>query len=138
MKTQQRRDAWQANGRSEFLPPSEARNASDLSIETLIQSLTTTATGFNKQVQCGLMLNADDTGPQQATGTRARPNGDNRGHAPHPIPLPMGEGTPELSAARIPASLLPGGEGQDEGRDRHSLRRAVLKKCSFRLQARYA
>ena len=82
------------NGQSEFLQLSEARNASEFSIEILIQSLTTTATGFNKQVQCGLMLNADDTGPQQATGTRASPNGDNRGHAPHPVPLPMGEGIP--------------------------------------------
>jgi putative two-component system protein, hydrogenase maturation factor HypX/HoxX len=38
------------------------------------------------------------------------------GSSPHPVLLPMGEGTAELPAAIIPASLLPGGEGQDEGR----------------------
>ncbi len=35
---------------------------------------------------------------------------------PHPVLLPMGEGTPELSAAEILAFPLPWGEGQGEGR----------------------
>ena len=35
--------------------------------------------------------------------------------SPHPVPLPMGEGTPELAAAGILASPLPWGEGQGEG-----------------------
>ena len=37
------------------------------------------------------------------------------GISPHPVPLPMGEGTPELSAAEFIASPLPEGEGQGEG-----------------------
>ncbi|MGO8953213.1 MAG: glycosyltransferase family 2 protein, partial [Rhodomicrobium sp.] len=36
--------------------------------------------------------------------------------APHPVPLPLGEGTPESGAVRATSSLLPWGEGQDEGR----------------------
>ena len=42
----------------------------------------------------------------------------NEGISPHPVPLPMGEGTPEWSSERAAPSLLPWGEGQDEGRDR--------------------
>ncbi len=34
---------------------------------------------------------------------------------PHPVPLPMGEGTSENPLRIVPGSLLPGGEGQDEG-----------------------
>ena len=40
---------------------------------------------------------------------------------PHPVPIPKGEGTPELLSLwtlmhlAIQASLLPWGEGQDEG-----------------------
>ena len=34
---------------------------------------------------------------------------------PHPVLLPMGEGTPELSAAGFLAFPLPLGEGQGEG-----------------------
>ncbi len=34
---------------------------------------------------------------------------------PHPIPLPMGEGTLEPGEERAPPSPLPWGEGQDEG-----------------------
>ncbi|MFZ0569957.1 MAG: lipoyl(octanoyl) transferase LipB [Rhodomicrobium sp.] len=34
------------------------------------------------------------------------------GNAPHPVPLPSGEGT--LAPAVVPASFLPWGEGQDE------------------------
>ena len=37
------------------------------------------------------------------------------GIAPHPVPLPMGEGTPELRSAGATSSPLPGGEGQGEG-----------------------
>src|SRR5208337_4788161 len=40
----------------------------------------------------------------------------NEVHAPHPVPLPMGEGTPELPLRIVQGSLLPWGEGQDEGR----------------------
>jgi hypothetical protein len=39
----------------------------------------------------------------------------NEGIAPHPVPLPMGEGTVLHAPSAILASLLPGGEGQDEG-----------------------
>ncbi len=48
--------------------------------------------------------------------------------APHPVPLPMGEGTLELSLRVVKGSLLPWGEGQDEGRFAHywpALRRRV-------------
>jgi hypothetical protein len=38
------------------------------------------------------------------------------GISPHPVPLPMGEGTPELALRVIQGFLLPWGEGQDEGR----------------------
>jgi uncharacterized protein (DUF952 family) len=34
---------------------------------------------------------------------------------PHPVPLPMGEGTPEQGEERATPSPLPGGEGQGEG-----------------------
>ena len=43
---------------------------------------------------------------------------------PHPLPLPMGEGTVLYAPSDILGSLLPGGEGQDEGselRFRHIL-----------------
>ena len=36
--------------------------------------------------------------------------------SPHPVLLPMREGTPELSSERATTSPLPGGEGQGEGR----------------------
>ena len=39
----------------------------------------------------------------------------NEGIAPHPVPLPMGEGTVRHPPSDILGSLLPGGEGQDEG-----------------------
>ena len=39
------------------------------------------------------------------------------GISPHPVPLPMGEGTPEQRSAIAIASPLPWGEGQGEGRD---------------------
>ncbi len=44
----------------------------------------------------------------------------NEGIAPHPVPLPLGEGTPELPAARVLASPLPWGEGQGEGSESSS------------------
>ncbi len=37
------------------------------------------------------------------------------GISPHPVPLPLGEGTVELSPRIFRGSLLPWGEGQDEG-----------------------
>ncbi len=40
----------------------------------------------------------------------------NEGNTPHPVPLPMGEGTLGLSLRVVKGSLLPWGEGQDEGR----------------------
>ena len=46
------------------------------------------------------------------------------GSAPHPVPLPMGEGTPARPVAI--SSPLPGGEGQGEGRERSSLRQSWL------------
>jgi hypothetical protein len=39
-----------------------------------------------------------------------------------PVPLPLGEGTLLHPLSAIQASLLPGGEGQDEGSERGSLR----------------
>ena len=46
--------------------------------------------------------------------------------SPHPVPLPMGEGTPELRRERkFVASPLPWGEGQGEGRE--------LRVCANRL-----
>jgi putative two-component system protein, hydrogenase maturation factor HypX/HoxX len=38
-----------------------------------------------------------------------------KGNSPHPVPLPMGEGTPELASERTAPSPLPEGEGQGEG-----------------------
>ena len=40
----------------------------------------------------------------------------NYARSPHPVLLPLGEGTPELPAAAATAFPLPGGEGQGEGR----------------------
>jgi hypothetical protein len=42
---------------------------------------------------------------------------------PHPVPLPMGEGTPKLTSERATPSPLPGGEGQGEGRFAQNLAR---------------
>jgi hypothetical protein len=39
-----------------------------------------------------------------------------KGITPHPVPLPMGEGTVLNAPGVIQASLLPWGGGQDEGR----------------------
>ena len=53
-------------------------------------------------------------------------------YAPHPVPLPMGEGTLELSLRVIQGSLLPWGEGQDEGSDaRTKAVIAVLNKADL-------
>ncbi len=38
-----------------------------------------------------------------------------KGIPPHPVPLPLGEGTVLRAPGVIRASLLPWGEGQDEG-----------------------
>ena len=79
---------------------------------------------------------------QRYSRARARvtlDSGTNKRISPHPVLLPMGEGTPELSAAEIQASLLPPhpladavtllgklaeasllGEGQGEGRELRS------------------
>jgi hypothetical protein len=43
--------------------------------------------------------------------------------SPHPVPLPMGEGTLRHAPSAILASLLPWGEGQDEGRFAQNLAR---------------
>ena len=40
----------------------------------------------------------------------------NKALTPHPVPLPMGEGTRPQSPCPVQGSLLPWGEGQDEGR----------------------
>ncbi len=47
----------------------------------------------------------------------------NWGISPHPVPLPMGEGTVLRTPSVIQASLLPWGEGQDEGWKLRSLRK---------------
>ena len=39
----------------------------------------------------------------------------NEARSPHPVPLPLGEGTVWHAPSVIRASLLPEGEGQDEG-----------------------
>ncbi len=41
----------------------------------------------------------------------------NEGISPHPVPLPLGEGTLESSLRIVQGSLLPWGEGQGEGRE---------------------
>ncbi|MGO8952658.1 MAG: tRNA uridine-5-carboxymethylaminomethyl(34) synthesis GTPase MnmE [Rhodomicrobium sp.] len=52
--------------------------------------------------------------------------------APHPAPLPLGEGTMLHALRRVQASLLPGGEGQDEGSEpRVKAVIAVLNKIDF-------
>ncbi len=52
--------------------------------------------------------------------------------APHPVLLPMGEGTPEQSWLRSTTSPLPGGEGQGEGSDaRRRMLIAVLNKIDL-------
>jgi hypothetical protein len=43
--------------------------------------------------------------------------GYNGGHAPHPVPLPTGEGTVLHAPSVLQGFLLPWGEGQGEGRD---------------------
>ncbi|MFY9640668.1 MAG: carbamoyltransferase HypF [Rhodomicrobium sp.] len=45
----------------------------------------------------------------------------NRGNSPHPVPLPMREGTLLRAPGIIQGSLLPGGEGQNEGSEVDSL-----------------
>ncbi|MGO9173873.1 MAG: TIR domain-containing protein [Rhodomicrobium sp.] len=40
-----------------------------------------------------------------------------KGISPHPVPLPIGEGTPEQGTERATTSPLPEGEGQGEGRN---------------------
>ena len=76
----------------------------------------------------------------------------NWGIAPHPVPLPMGEGTLLHAPSAIQGSLLPPhpladavtlrgklaeasllGEGQDEGRNRRSFRRAALSHARCKL-----
>jgi ATP-dependent helicase/nuclease subunit A len=60
---------------------------------------------------------------RDATGANLGLDGAmNGGRSPHPVPLPMGEGTLPHAPGAIQASLLPGGEGQDEGRERSSSR----------------
>jgi tetratricopeptide (TPR) repeat protein len=49
----------------------------------------------------------------QARGAGVAAN--SKGLSPHPVPLPMGEGTKAATVEQ--GSLLPRGEGQDEGRD---------------------
>jgi hydrogenase expression/formation protein HypC len=63
-------------------------------------------------------LFADLIGREPELPEHLRPAGGahSKGATPHPVPLPQGEGTPEWSPARAAPSLLPGGEGQDEGR----------------------
>ncbi len=66
----------------------------------------------------------------------ARLTGDgamNWGISPHPVPLPMGEGTLELPLRMVQGSLLPWGEGQDAGRDRRSFRRAAASQARCKL-----
>ena len=46
-----------------------------------------------------------------------------------PRPVPMGEGTQEALLRIVQASLLPGGAGQDEGRDASSLRHLAFGSC---------
>ena len=46
-----------------------------------------------------------------------------KGIAPHPVPLPMGEGTLLRAPRSIQAYPLPGGEGQGEGRFAQNLAR---------------
>ncbi len=49
-------------------------------------------------------------------GTDLSPIGVMNGRiSPHPAPLPIGEGTLEFPLRMVQASLLPWGEGQDEG-----------------------
>ena len=45
----------------------------------------------------------------------------NEGISPHPVLLPLGEGTPKLRSERATTFPLPGGEGQGEGRELSSL-----------------
>jgi cysteine desulfurase len=49
----------------------------------------------------------------------------NEGISPHPVLLPLGEGTPEYRSERATPSLLPGGEGQDEGSELRAYRRSA-------------
>jgi tRNA(Ile)-lysidine synthetase-like protein len=61
--------------------------------------------------------------PRGRVGAKLRQDGAmNGGIAPHPVLLPMGEGTPECGTAIAAAFPLPGGEGQGEGRKRSSSR----------------
>ena len=47
----------------------------------------------------------------------------NEGFAPHPAPLPVGEGPQEFPLRAVQGSLLPGGEGQDVGSELRAYRR---------------
>ncbi len=60
--------------------------------------------------------------PPSRIGANLTPDGAmNWGISPHPVPLPMGEGTVEQTLRIFQRSLLPWGEGQDEGREPRSL-----------------
>ncbi len=78
------------------------------------------------KLECGIRDIAPDAVifglPSAGVFQHGAPNGR---ISPHPVLLPMGEGTPELPAAEILASPLPWGEGQGEGSE--------LRVCANRL-----
>ena len=84
------------------------------------------AKALQNKLECGIRDIAPDAVifglPSAGVFQHGAPNGR---ISPHPVLLPMGEGTPELPAAEIPASPLPWGEGQGEGSE--------LRVCANRL-----
>ena len=78
------------------------------------------------KLECGIRDIAPDAVifglPSAGVFQHGAPNGR---ISPHPVPLPMGEGTLELPAAEILTSPLPWGEGQGE--------RSELRVCANRL-----
>jgi cysteine desulfurase len=87
------------------------------------------AKAWRDKLECGIRDIAPDAvifGLPLAGGFQdGAPNGR---VSPHPVPLPMGEGTVLRAPRPIQASLLPGGEGQGEGSELRAYRR-----CKHRL-----
>ncbi len=73
-----------------------------------------TPRGRDIMAACGQLKSASEKLRASAAGVTAN-SVKNEGNSPHPVLLPLGEGTPELNESRATPSPLPEGEGQGEG-----------------------